>query len=69
MLVVSVLFILTVLDIFICTFYRVLISPYPDPGRKKATATKTYNTIPSYGVQTTGIYSQEYIPVVSCWSL
>ena len=24
----------------------VLINPYPDPGRKQATATKTYSTIP-----------------------
>lgn len=28
-----------------------LISPWPDPGRGEATATKTY------GIQTTGIYS------------
>jgi len=32
------------------TVTGVLISPQPDPGRKKATATKTY------GVQTTAIY-------------
>jgi hypothetical protein len=38
------------LKMFVTVFksmhYGVLISPLPDPGRKQATATKTYNTIP-----------------------
>ena len=37
--------------------YRVPIRSQPNPGRKQTTATKTYNTTKTYGVQTTGIYS------------
>jgi len=44
----------------IYSYTGVLISPYPDHGRKLATATKTYNTI----LRITVYKQQQYIPVV-----
>ena len=44
----------------IYSYTGVLISPYPDPGKKQATAIKTYNTIP----RIMAYKQQPYIPAV-----